>query len=882
MITIELVTPESQAKEVARDASVVIDVTSDDNITSIEMYLNDTPVLFTTSVIPDGFRITYDPGGVIWRHRETISLFVHARDDANNYTELSDEFSTIDHDESLYKLAQEDGWSWDRLRLIPESHMTVPATKRMNDIDLTSAIPDFLTSGGVNSIFDLSTSDFREFGSPTEPRWIASVSHGWAHMLGFRKFYMYSESVMALVFDPCTDYTGVIDIELENVPKDQVPIFIGYFSRVFGQFAIHKELKRVRSFTTTGTALSSKCVYDIGFCSALDDSLGVDTRKYYTTNCRSETCPLQKIDTLERTIVWSDVSMGGDEFIYDQEQNKLIFNGPLDCENINEVIGYSIGSGSQKLTTTYFPISSDAIIMVNGMDVTDQCTIDYASGEVVLNTSYYITGLSEISARYHPLYMVLYEPENTVDNMVSPNIHPIHTGAERGFVCVADWDMNPYALRIDVDRDEHTETVTGDLSHEIKVYGPVYVGGDYVSIDVRVEGRMSTHLCPHTKLRIGAYGHKGVGESGDYLGRINGKVLGGKMITVKASSSGIAHLIYQPPRSPQAVGVTIKNDPLYVGADYIELPEAIPYEDIVNDEGNYIVYTFGIRADDHLLGMYYATEADKAAARLRGETVWEEWGTEGAVTYGCNGRRELLVEMSGGTTSVMDPSELRQSDGITVATAGDMVKYIYYPANLPTDCIAFYINIPKTIVITVSTENNVPYAAFGLNIQLPQHMTGEFMLGGIDYVGAKSFDGVSYFTLNPYAQALSVTKFDTRAVSTVFSVIETDSNLARTRFSVLRRYPDSVRDLYGTTQNQYYPFGLRAMLDVITMLESRVRTKFSVVPNTRDALRTMFTVVHVNTVETNVTADLVAELMTSTTLEFDTLIPRESQPREMN
>jgi len=882
-----MTSPENGERDVPRDSTIVLSVQSGSSITSVEMYVGGALVTPTVRTVAGGVTVTYDPGGIKWRYRESVLVELLVYDYTGNYTYFAGSFITEDSDYSLYKLARGDGWSWDELRLVPDSHMTHPGIPRVTDANMmdtdefVSGIHTSYTKPGINSDLDLRPGDVVDFGSPVEPKWILPLTSGDVFMCDFERFHMYSNGLVAQYFDPREHY-GITTVDLNFIPKDMTPIFIGAFERTYGRFRVAFSLERVAEFSgANGTDSTMKCVYDKGYCSILDtDNTAENMSNWYENNCRSEQCPHRTVRSAAEYVVWSDVELDGWEFIYDIDTNSVVINGTTLIDGLSEVVGTTIGYSQQRVSTTYFPIASDARVLIGGTDVTGQCEIDTSSGTIVIDTTGFTTG-EDIMVTYTVCMLIQYEAVGTQDTLASPNLHPVYTGTDRGFLVVSDWDTTPYAIRPDVDRDVVDTYSSPELGHDIDVYGPVYIGGDMVPVSLSVEGERSSHPCPHVKLRISSFGATGMGKHGS-LGTIDGKLLSSDDIWVKADSSGIARFSYVAPYAVSDICITIKRTLPYVGSDYVCLPTPVSYDSLFDSNGNSNVYIFAVRSDDTLLGKKYDNDADIKAAKERGETVWEEWGSPGTDSYGCNGRLELIAttDSSVGCEPVR-PSSYLQPDGLTAATSGDLVQYLYFPTTLPTDCEAFVLNIPKTIVITVTTEDNMPYTAFGFQLQLPQHMTGEFMLGGLDYIGAKSFDGIAYFTLNPFAQAITDTKYDTRSVSGVFHVVSSGNGLLRSRFGVKATYPGSV--IYvgdNVTPNMYYPFAVRCKFRVNTMLESLVRNKFVVTLNNESNVRCKFCVVEVGTTSVGVSADIVEELSTSTLLEIDALIPRETAPRE--
>jgi len=380
------------------------------------------------------------------------------------------------------------GWQWD---------MTAWPDDQLIDLTAIPCIYDATTSGITTSYFKsgigggrdlelqkfkiITTSGVQQNPIGTAKSWIPEVYHGHYYLYS-EKGYLHSDDSHYQQVSNTITVSGISQelniVRLDYRPKIGVPVTAKQYkwSSSQGKYTVEKEVRKKGYFT-----------------GIRDDD-----------NVRQLTW-----DSDREAILFDFIDDTNDEFVIvnSGEMPEAVFNKQFSEPSgdyilgSGEFLGYSDGSDTQEFHTTYAPIDRLATMEVNsylgasgifeswtiisGLNnilTGNQVAVDFDLGIVRFQPSGNIPSAGwSVETSYYKTVELEYEPQDTCDTVLAleADANPIRKYSDRGFVFLTDESLEATQIVLTADLPEISDDV----------YGPTYIGGNYVDIIATVTDR---------------------------------------------------------------------------------------------------------------------------------------------------------------------------------------------------------------------------------------------------------------------------------------------------------------------------------------------------------------------------------------------------------
>lgn len=346
-----------------------------------------------------------------------------------------------------------------------------------------------------------------------------------------------------------------------------------------------------------------------------------------------------------------------------------------------------------------------------------------------------LTGLWEIPAasgvpritvdvQYTRGILLSYEPSGA-QGLYSPddvNVNPLTHGAPNGMLWMSMYPLRPADIKLSISRGVNADGTVG----------PIFAGNDYLAIEAEVVNVVNAPV-PGVEVAL-------VLESPQNVGLVDGADPSLTPTTKVTDGTGVARFSYTPPDTIQGMGYFADKNQLVNGSGIPVNETAILEEFWAAGEGWKTLAFTVVSGDEYLNYME----------------------TSGAFQFFADGRFELVTFISGmssagvSTWHPIRPVAALDEDGAAVTASGSIVKTLVFESGvLPVggDVEAYFVSAEKRISIgAIAVGANTASQSFQAVIGIPPFMTGEFLWGEIEDQDTKSFDSLTYLTINPFQE----------------------------------------------------------------------------------------------------------------------------------
>ena len=684
------------------------------------------------------------------------------------------------------------GWEYDIKRWASPFDLLLPSLPRLANASrqkLQEA--EYFDSGVGDTKVDLEVIDIDEFFVNHERHWIPEVNDGWYFRHGTDYFY-YGDNSRIQTIDPSLNVDGRNYMVLDSSIEPGKPITAASYKRDPETKAISYDvrLSQVGSFTgrwedgeqlNTTTSAGKQILWDN--IDTTKKEFVVDTSTFGTIALRANADYTYTIG-VEPTY-YGDLGSGDILGVSDYTEWQVFFlkRFPVVTSSIKV---YAVDTSTQTWTEctrteTFWELFS----YTSDPSGTFNYFLDKDLGRIIFGGL--ITGIPTdgyyIVATYDVTLRVEYEEEalSTQIHALDANVSPTVQSLNEGFVCITHEEIE--AAKIELSIAKEAIPFINPL-----VYGPIYVGADWATLQATVTSATGT-VVPNVEITFSS--------QPSTLGFLGGSSIG--IAYSVTNGEGIAYTYYQPPVDADSMGY-YATAASCVHGDTLYLDNTTAGLTVADD-----IYLYKVLKDDPLLGatnlddflpeppswVTYGTDAD-----------YERWKEEMIQTYDLeswaisphpNGRKVVIYQWDSdainpvlGTSGAYVPTR-----PVSIDTNGGQLTYPsgallpsnpYYPAAYPPyfdDIGAYWVVSSKYIEFQASCwseyYNRIIYSnTIKAKIMLPRYLLGEYvteqlykipfgwkLTQGDDNNHAAGLNGATFLCINPTSGPYNIIDFIT-------------------------------------------------------------------------------------------------------------------------
>lgn len=480
------------------------------------------------------------------------------------------------------------------------------------------------------------------------------------YFTGANRYYLPANSNLEFLQsgDNSANPDGTVTLHLQNVPREQAPIFVGTYILDSQQY-----YEKSTEYKYIATIFNP------------DKSQRSDLPEFYfTLNRNNKTITLNK--AMPTALLFLGTVSG---------QATDYFDIPVyPVENIVNIY-IDRGAGSTPLYATSWQFDKEM----------GTVQVPNIVGSLVNQP---------IFAKCLPAVAVLYDLGiDEVQQVETVDLNPAFSGLAGGYFYLQHRKQKPASLVLSCDKPRITVPATHTSIIGLVAFGPVYFENDFALLSVTAYGNTTGETIANALLDV-------VVDSSTFSGTINYKDPLTETVSVVTGGDGTANLIFIPkggfgvyiPTIP-AAGILGGLATTSITNDTLVLPANVPLDQVWNVAEGWLVTTYKVFNNDPLFGMVGGNTA-------LGQIIWQTTGTPGASNYKTNGERDAWRSGNVLSGNIIYPIDALDSTGVSYSNPsfnGNVKKLIYATA-IPTDVSigAYFVTFIQRILVKMNLRNS--------------------------------------------------------------------------------------------------------------------------------------------------------------------------------